>query len=145
MTLYHWDFPAALDDRGGWLHPDSARWFADYARVAFRALGDRVTSWATLNEPWVVVDAGFLHGVHAPGVRDVHATPRVSLHLLRAHAAAVRALRAEGCRQLGIVINLEPATLMGIQSNGMTLTASQDGPFGLLAVARDVPSGAKVR
>ena len=44
-----------------------------------------------------------------------------------------------------VVANLEPATLMGIQSNGMVLTASQDGPFGLLAVDRDIPSGAKVR
>ena len=126
VTLYHWDFPAALDDRGGWLNPDSAEWFADYARVAWRALGDRVTCWATLNEPWVVVDAGYLHGVHAPGVRDVHAAPRVSLNLLRAHGEAVRALRAEGCRQLGIVINLEPKDPASASSEDLAAVRRSD-------------------
>src|SRR3954464_7902044 len=56
VTLYHWDLPAALDDRGGWLNPDIAHWFADYAQIVFRRLDDRVTRWATLNEPWVVSD-----------------------------------------------------------------------------------------
>ena len=69
-TLYHWDLPAALDDRGGWLNPDIAEWFADYAEIVFRALGDRVPRWATINEPWVVTDAGYLHGVNAPGAQQ---------------------------------------------------------------------------
>jgi beta-glucosidase len=108
ITLYHWDLPAALEDRSGWLHPDSAGWFADYARTVFRALGDRVSYWTTLNEPWVVADAGYLHGVHAPGRRDVLAVPRASLHLLRAHAAAVQVFRAECHGRIGLVVNLEP-------------------------------------
>ena len=110
-TLYHWDLPAALDDRGGWLNPDVADWFGDYARVLFDRLGDRVRMWSTLNEPWVVMDAGYLHGVHAPGHRSWFETPRVAHNLLRAHAAAVRAFRAEPHgrgAQIGIVVNLEP-------------------------------------
>ncbi len=108
LTLYHWDLPAALDRLGGWLNPDSADWFADYAQILFRALDDRVKLWVTLNEPWVVVDGGYLHGVLAPGQRNVFAAPHASHHLLRAHAAAVQAYRAIGRHQIGLVVNLEP-------------------------------------
>jgi beta-glucosidase len=108
VTLYHWDLPQALDDAGGWVNPEIAGWFADYAQVVFRALGDRVPLWATLNEPWVVADGGYLHGVLAPGHRSLAEAPRVSHNLLRAHGMAVQAYRAEGKRQIGLVVNLEP-------------------------------------
>jgi beta-glucosidase len=107
-TLYHWDLPAALDDRGGWLNRDIANWFAEYAQVAFRALDDRVAMWATLNEPWVVTDGGYLHGPLAPGHRNRFEAPIASLNLLRSHAAAVAAYRGAGRNQIGIVVNLEP-------------------------------------
>lgn len=107
-TLYHWDLPAALDDRGGWLNPDIAGWFADYARVVFEALDDRVPMWATINEPWVVTDGGYLHGALAPGHRNLYEAPIASHNLLRAHAAALEAYRAEGENRIGIVINVEP-------------------------------------
>lgn len=115
-TLYHWDLPAALDDRGGWLNRDSANWFAEYATVMYRALGDRVPMWATLNEPWVSVDAGYLHGVHAPGHANLYEAPIAAHNLMRAHGAAVRAYRAEagsGARAgvkpgIGLVVNIEP-------------------------------------
>jgi beta-glucosidase len=108
VTLFHWDLPAALDDRGGWLNPDTVGWFADYAEVAFRALGDRVPMWATINEPWVVVDAGYLHGVNAPGHRNSYEAPIALHHLMRAHAAAVRVYRDGWKQQIGLVVNLEP-------------------------------------
>ncbi len=107
-TLYHWDLPAALDDRGGWLNPDIAEWFADYARCVFRRLGDRVKLWTTLNEPWVVADGGYLHGALAPGHRNLFEAPLASHNLLRAHGNAVRAYRAEGRHAIGLVVNLEP-------------------------------------
>ncbi len=110
VTLYHWDLPAALDDQGGWLNRDVADWFAEYARVVVRALGDRVALWTTINEPWVVSDSGYLHGVHAPGHRSLEEAPRAGHNLLRAHAAALQAIRAEGGRQAGLVVSLEPMT-----------------------------------
>jgi beta-glucosidase len=108
VTLFHWDLPVALDDQGGWLNRDSADWFADYARVMFRKLDDRVESWATLNEPWVVSDQGYLHGALAPGHRNKYEAPIAAHNLLRAHGAAVKVYREEGRHQIGLVVNLEP-------------------------------------
>ncbi|MGZ5472321.1 MAG: GH1 family beta-glucosidase [Thermoanaerobaculia bacterium] len=108
VTLYHWDLPAALDDRGGWLNRDVSWWFADYAQLLFSALGDRVPMWSTLNEPWVVMDGGYLHGVLAPGHRNHYEAPLVTHNLLRAHGAAVQAYRSVGRHQIGLVVNLEP-------------------------------------
>jgi beta-glucosidase len=108
VTLYHWDLPAALDELGGWLNRDIAGWFADYAEVAVRALSDRVRFFATLNEPWVVADGGYLHGVLAPGHRSVAEAAAAAHNLLRAHAAAVPACRSAGARAVGLVVNLEP-------------------------------------
>ena len=108
VTLYHWDLPAALDDRGGWLNPDISKWFADYARVLFQALDGRVEMWATLNEPWVVTDGGYLHGALAPGHKNLFEAPLASHNLLLSHAAAVEVYRAEGKHRIGLVVNIEP-------------------------------------
>lgn len=108
VTLFHWDLPVALDDQGGWLNRDSADWFADYARVMFDALDDRVKSWATLNEPWVVSDQGYLHGTLAPGHRNKYEAPIAAHNLLRAHGAAVKVYREVGKHEIGLVVNLEP-------------------------------------
>src|SRR5512143_2112959 len=94
-TLFHWDLPAALEDRGGWLNRDSAGWFSEYAGRVVQTLGDRVELWATLNEPWVVTDGGYLHGTLAPGHRNLYETPLASHNLLRAHGAGLQAIRAE--------------------------------------------------
>jgi beta-glucosidase len=112
ITLYHWDLPAALDDRGGWLNPDIADWFADYAAVLFKALGDRVPMWATLNEPWVITDGGYLHGTLAPGHRSAFEAAIAARQLMRAHGRGVQAFRAlvpqRPDRQIGLVVNIEP-------------------------------------
>ena len=108
VTLFHWDLPEALDDRGGWLNPDIAQWFAEYATVVYRKLDDRVKHWATLNEPWVVTDGGYLHGALAPGHRNRFEAPLAAHNLLRAHGAAVQAYRAEGRHEIGLVVNIEP-------------------------------------
>jgi beta-glucosidase len=107
-TLYHWDLPAALDDRGGWLNRDVAEWFAEYAAVAYQALDDTVEWWATLNEPWVVTDGGYLHGALAPGHSNLFEAPIATHNLMRAHGRAVQVYRAEGKHQIGLVVNLEP-------------------------------------
>lgn len=95
VTLLHWDLPLALQtELNGWLHGDLPRVFAEYATVIYDCLGDRVTNWMTLNEPWVTVEAGYFHGVHPPAVRDRALGYRAGHNLLRAHAYAVAAYRA---------------------------------------------------
>ena len=110
-TLYHWDLPQALDDRGGWLNPDVANWFADYATIAYQALDDRVPLWATLNEPWVVADGGYMHGVLAPGHRSANEAAVAAHNLMRSHAEGVKAYRAVGKNKIGLVVNIEPKHL----------------------------------
>jgi beta-glucosidase len=110
-TLYHWDLPAALDDRGGWLNRDIAGWFSDYATTMFDALGDRIPMWSTINEPWVVSDGGYLFGKLAPGHRNLFEAPIASHNLLRAHGVGVEAFRASNAAKsgrIGLVVNLEP-------------------------------------
>ena len=125
-TLYHWDLPAALDDRGGWLNPDMPRWFADYAATVFSALDDRVPMWATLNEPWVVADGGYLHGALAPGHRNMFETPIVAHNLLRSHGAAVQAYRGTGRHRIGVVVNLEPKYPASQSPEDLAATARAD-------------------
>ncbi|WP_298575192.1 GH1 family beta-glucosidase [uncultured Luteimonas sp.] len=108
LTLYHWDLPAALDDRGGWLNRDCADWFAEYGTTLYRALDGRVKKWVTINEPWVVTDGGYLHGALAPGHRSRFEAPIAAHNLMRAHGAAVQAYRAEGAHEIGLVVNIEP-------------------------------------
>jgi beta-glucosidase len=109
-TLYHWDLPLALQDRDGWLNRDTAMAFADYAEVVARRLGDRVTRWLTLNEPWCSAYLGYGTGVHAPGLSSMHAACTAAHHLLLGHGLAVPRLRAlaRGATQIGITLNLTP-------------------------------------
>jgi beta-glucosidase len=110
-TLFHWDLPEALDDRGGWLNRDISDWFCDYAVTMFDALGDRVEMWSTLNEPWVVTDGGYLSGVLAPGHSNLFEAPVATHNLLRAHGSVVerfRSTKAAKQGKIGIVVNLEP-------------------------------------
>ncbi|MDO9170852.1 MAG: GH1 family beta-glucosidase [bacterium] len=133
LTLYHWDLPEALEAAGGWTNPEIVDRFADYARVLARALGDRVGMWSTLNEPWVVVDAGYLHGVHAPGRHDPAAAMRAAHHLLLAHGAAVRAVREESPRaRVGIVVNIEPKYPASADPADVAATARADAAMNRL-------------
>ena len=107
VTLYHWDLPQALQDKGGWANRDIAEAFAEYAAIAGEAFGDRVHQWITLNEPWVVAHVGYRDGRHAPGLRDPAQAVAANHHLLLAHGRAVQALRSTAAAtQIGITLNL---------------------------------------
>lgn len=110
LTLFHWDLPQTLQDRGGWPNRDTARYFADYAAAVADRLGDRVRYWITHNEPFVAAAVGHLTGEHAPGLQDPVAALRAAHHLLLSHGLAVEALRARlpATARLGITLNLSP-------------------------------------
>src|SRR6266700_806282 len=110
VTLYHWDLPLALHEKGGWLNRDTAFAFADYAEVVARRLGDRIDWWTTLNEPWCSAYLGYDTGAHAPGIRNKQAAYIAAHHLLLAHGLALPRLRAHTWKQvqLGITLNLTP-------------------------------------
>jgi beta-glucosidase len=108
VTLYHWDLPQALQDRGGWGNRATVDAFVAYAEAVARRLGDRVQHWITHNEPWVVAFLGNLMGIHAPGLQDRRLALQVAHHLLLSHGRAVPALRAAGAREVGITLNMAP-------------------------------------
>jgi beta-glucosidase len=107
-TLYHWDLPVELEDRGGWTNRDIAGWFADYAAIVVRALGDRVHDWITLNEPWCTAFLGYSSGEHAPGIRNPRLAMQATHNTLLAHGLGMQAIRAAGdaATRAGITLNM---------------------------------------
>ncbi|MDR1108206.1 MAG: beta-glucosidase [Spirochaetaceae bacterium] len=95
-TLYHWDLPQSLQDKGGWTERAVAEAFAAYAEVCFAELGDLVDQWITINEPYCVAYLGYYRGVHAPGIRDIGAALKAVHHINLAHGLAVQAYRKTG-------------------------------------------------
>lgn len=110
ITLYHWDLPQALQDKGGWASRDTAYRFADYTQAVVKRLGDRVAHWITHNEPWVQAVAGYFAGEHAPGIQDPVAAMHAAYHLLLSHGLAADVVRGSTRipAQVGITLNLNP-------------------------------------
>jgi beta-glucosidase len=117
VTLYHWDLPQHLEDRGGWLNRDTAYRFADYADLVSRALAGRVHGYATLNEPWCSAFLGYGSGHHAPGLADLRYATQAMHHLLLAHGLALAPLTANDAQaQRGIVANVGRGSTQGVSA-----------------------------
>ncbi len=128
VTLNHWDLPQALQDRGGWAARDTVHRFVDYARGVQARLGDRVSSFTTHNEPWVIAMLGHESGHFAPGLKCRATAMRVVHHLLLSHGLALRALRADGSHaKLGIVLNLAPVQPASQSSADLAAARLEDG------------------
>lgn len=107
QTLYHWELPSALADKGGWTNRDTCAYFGDFTDVITDRIGDRVACVATINEPWCVAYLSYFLGHHAPGQRDIRAAARAMHHILLAHGTALARLRAKGISNCGIVLNFD--------------------------------------
>jgi beta-glucosidase len=126
VTIYHWDLPQALQDKRGWAARDIAEIFADFASIAGAALGDRVHRWITLNEPWVVANAGYRMGRHAPGITDPAQAVAAVHHLLLAHGLGTAALRAASTSPTEIGITLNMTTVRPASADAADLAAELD-------------------
>ncbi len=109
ITLYHWDLPQALEDRGGWPNRDTAERFAEYTEILAEAIGDAGTMWITLNEPQVVANQGYRAGVFAPGIRDDALAAATTHHLMLGHGLALARLRSVlPAAPVGITLDIHP-------------------------------------
>lgn len=107
-TLYHWDLPQTLQDKGGWNNRETVEAFADYSAYMFKELSGKVKNWITINEPWCASFLSNFIGVHAPGNQDLQLATTISHHLLLAHGKAVTRFRALGVEgEIGYAPNLE--------------------------------------
>jgi len=108
LTLYHWDLPQALEDKGGWPNRDTAYRFAEYATLVHERLGDRVDDWTTLNEPFCSAFLGYYAGIHAPGAQDARQSLAALHHLLLGHGLATQSMRAQARpgHRFSLVLNL---------------------------------------
>ena len=109
-TLYHWDLPQPLEDAGGWPARETASRFAEYAALVQAAIGDRVRTWTTINEPWCSAFLGYASGEHAPGRTEPAASVAAAHHLLLGHGLAAQALRAGGAERVAAAVNLYTVT-----------------------------------
>ncbi len=128
LTLYHWDLPQYLQDRGGWNERATVHAFAEFADVMSAHLGDRVKHWITQNEPWCTAIHGHLDGVHAPGMTDFKTALQVSHHVLLSHGLAVPAIRANvPGAQVGIALSLHPLRPASDSAADRAATVRHDG------------------
>jgi beta-glucosidase len=108
-TLYHWDLPQALEDKGGWTNRDMPKWFADYTDLVTRRLGSRVGAWITLNEPWCTAMLGYYYGIHAPGLTDETKAFQAAHQTHLSHAAAMNVIRQNApTAKAGTTLNIVP-------------------------------------
>ena len=143
-TLYHWDLPQTLEDKGGWANRETVSRFVDYSAKVVEAFSDRVQNWVTINEPWCVTWLGYMSGVHAPGVKNLSSAVAAAHHTALAHAEASRAMKSVNPSiRTGIAVNMtnylvedpsnqeisELAELMDAQINRWWLDASFYGRY----------------
>lgn len=129
-TLYHWDLPQALQDRGGWPERATAEAFVEYTDVVTRHLGDRIGAWITHNEPWCASILSYQLGEDAPGWRDTAAAVRAAHHLLLSHGWAVPVIRANSpAGEVGITLNFEGIVAASNSPADTRLTRIYDGTF----------------
>ncbi len=128
LTLYHWDLPQALEDKGGWPNRDTVHAFEEYAHVLSSRLGDRVAHWITHNEPWCTAVLGYGLGIFAPGLKDKKLELQTAHHLLLSHGLSVPIIRENSKdAQVGMAPNLWPIYPASDSSEDEMAASRMDG------------------
>ncbi len=128
VTLFHWDLPQKLQDKGGWANREMVGYFEEYARYVFQELGALVPIWITLNEPSVYTFVGHNEGRHAPGITDFSTALQVAHNLLLGHGRAVRAYREMGLKgEIGLSQNMTPMYPLSEKESDVAAARRCDG------------------
>ena len=130
VTLFHWDYPYALDCRGGWKNPESSEWFLEYTRVIVDALSDRVKYWMTFNEPQCVLGVGYQDGAFAPFQKC--STPellQMGANMLLSHGKAVKYIREHGKQKAFISMAPYAATMRPASSSPEDIQQAYEDTF----------------
>jgi len=127
-TIYHWDLPTWLQDKGGWTNRETVDHFVTYAKVLFETFGTRIHTWITHNEPWCASFLGYALGVHAPGHTDWNEALIASHHLLLSHGKVVELYRSLGLDgKIGITLNLSPTVPVSNNPKDLAAAKRSDG------------------
>ena len=127
-TLYHWDLPQYLQDKGGWVNRDIIHAFVDYTDAVTRRLGDRIQHWITHNEPWCTAFLGNMEGCHAPGLKDFKTALQISHHLLVSHGLAIPVIRRNAPNaKVGAALSLHPLSPASTSEEDIAATHRHDG------------------
>lgn len=127
-TIYHWDLPQWIQDRGGWANRETVDHFVTYAQTLFQELGDQVQMWVTQNEPWCTAFLGHAFGVQAPGHKDFRESLKVAHHLMLSHGKTVNAYRARDYKGgIGITLNMGPSIPATDKSEDVAAAKRSDG------------------
>ena len=127
-TLYHWDLPQYLQDKGGWVNRETVHAFVEYTDAVTRRLGDRIQNWITHNEPWCTAFLGNMEGCHAPGLKDFKAALQVSHHLMVSHGLAIPVIRQNSANaKVGAALSLHPLSPASSSPEDIAATQRHDG------------------
>lgn len=133
VTLFHWDYPYALETRGAWLNPDSPDWYADYAKIVVDHLSDRVTNWITFNEPQCFIGLGYLDGTQAPGRKlPFPEYLQMSHHVAVAHGKGVMAIRAAAKKTANIGLSMVGSSFVPDTESEADIGAARKAMFAVV-------------
>ncbi len=127
LTLYHWDLPEALSQKGGLASPEYSRWFLEYANTVFDAFSDKVDYFVTYNQPFSIAFGGYYSNRRAPGICDLNLAVKAVANLLSSHGKCVKMFKTLRNKNIGIILNLMQIDSASTNSSDCEAARRYDG------------------